>query len=99
MRVKTRFKFWKRLRVNRRTLLFVVGYCLVISMTILSCSTNTPPPQAASSSSTPVSSEKQVVRIVREKQLTALAVLEKQGNLEKRLEPLGFAVQWLEFAF
>ena len=80
MQVKTRFKFWKRLRVNRRTLLFVVGYCLVISMIILSCSTNTPQ-QAASSSSTPVSAQKQVVRIVREKQFTALAVLEKQGDL------------------
>ena len=98
MRVKTRFKFWKRLRVNRRTLFFVMGYCLVISMTILSCSKPNTPQQAASSSSTPVSAQKQVVRIVREKQFTALAVLEKQGNLEKRLDPLGFTVQWLEFA-
>jgi sulfonate transport system substrate-binding protein len=39
-----------------------------------------------------------VVRIVRSKQLTALAVLEKTGALATRLERGGFDVDWLEFA-
>jgi sulfonate transport system substrate-binding protein len=39
-----------------------------------------------------------VLRVVRPKQLTALAVLEKQGTLEKSLAPLGMTVEWLEFA-
>ena len=39
-----------------------------------------------------------VVRIVRAKQLTSLAVLEKTGALSKRLEREGFGVDWLEFA-
>lgn len=39
-----------------------------------------------------------VLRIVRAKQLVGLAVLEKQGILEKDLAPLGFSVQWIEFA-
>jgi sulfonate transport system substrate-binding protein len=41
---------------------------------------------------------KHVLRVVRPKQLTALSVLEKHGTLEKRLAPLGFSVEWLEFA-
>ncbi len=40
----------------------------------------------------------QVFRIVRPKQLVGLSVLEKQATLEKDLAPLGFSVQWLEFA-
>jgi sulfonate transport system substrate-binding protein len=39
-----------------------------------------------------------VLRVVRPKQLTALSVLEKRGELDKRLLPLGFRVEWLEFA-
>jgi sulfonate transport system substrate-binding protein len=39
-----------------------------------------------------------VFRIIRPKQLVGLSVLEKQGTLEKDLAPLGFTVQWLEFA-
>ncbi|HTB73452.1 MAG TPA: aliphatic sulfonate ABC transporter substrate-binding protein [Polyangiaceae bacterium] len=38
------------------------------------------------------------VRIVRSKQLTSLAVLEKTGSLATRLKQEGFDVQWLEFA-
>ncbi len=37
-------------------------------------------------------------RVVRPKQLVGLSVLEKQATLERDLAPLGFAVQWLEFA-
>lgn len=94
--LKVKFESWKRLRGIRRVVLFLVAYCLVLSTTLLSCSTpsNSPQQQAASPSST----SKQVVRIVRSKQLTALSILEKQGTLEKRLEPLGFAVKWPEFA-
>ncbi|MBE9210314.1 aliphatic sulfonate ABC transporter substrate-binding protein [Nostoc sp. LEGE 06077] len=92
----TKFNFWQRLKIARRSLLFVVGYCLVLSTTLLSCnaSSNNTQQQAAA----PINAAKQVVRIVRSKQLSALAVLEKQGNLEKRLEPLGFKVEWPEFA-
>lgn len=39
-----------------------------------------------------------VFRVVRSKQLTALAVLEKQRTLEVALKPLGVEVRWLEFA-
>jgi sulfonate transport system substrate-binding protein len=39
-----------------------------------------------------------VVRIVRTKQLQALAVMEKKGSLEARLKPMGVSVEWLEFA-
>lgn len=38
------------------------------------------------------------IRIVRSKQLTSLAVLEKTGSLAARLKTEGFDVQWLEFA-
>ena len=36
--------------------------------------------------------------MVRPKQLVGLSVLEKQATLERDLAPLGFSVQWLEFA-
>lgn len=39
-----------------------------------------------------------VFRVVRSKQLTALAVLDKQRTLEAALQPLGIEVRWLEFA-
>jgi sulfonate transport system substrate-binding protein len=98
--LKQKFEAWKRSRINRRILLFIIGYCLVLSTTLLSCSTqtNTSQQQAASPVSTGNTTRQQVVRIVRNKQLTPLAVLEKQGALEKKLTPLGFEVQWLEFA-
>jgi sulfonate transport system substrate-binding protein len=40
----------------------------------------------------------QVLRVIRPKQLTALSVLEKHGGLDSQLLPLGFRVEWLEFA-
>jgi sulfonate transport system substrate-binding protein len=39
-----------------------------------------------------------VFRVVRPKQLVGLSVLEKQASLERDLAPLGFSVEWLEFA-
>ncbi|HLO87129.1 MAG TPA: aliphatic sulfonate ABC transporter substrate-binding protein [Nostocaceae cyanobacterium] len=93
----TKLRLWQRLKITRRTLLFIVSYCLVISTTLSSCQTpanNTQQTTTTNSNQT----QPQVVRIVRAKQLTGLAVLEKQGNLEKRLEPLGFKVEWPEFA-
>ncbi|MEH2381966.1 MAG: aliphatic sulfonate ABC transporter substrate-binding protein [Nostoc sp.] len=105
--LKGKFEFRKSQRTTRRSLLFSLGYCLMLSTALSSCSepkNNTQqsaasPESVASSSTTEKSTQKQqVVRIVRSKQLSALAVLEKQGSLEKRLEPLGFKVQWPEFA-
>ncbi|MBD2384497.1 aliphatic sulfonate ABC transporter substrate-binding protein [Cylindrospermum sp. FACHB-282] len=103
-----KFESWKRRRISRRHALFAFGYSLVLSTTLFSCSnpqndtqrkailstSNTTNTSSISSSS----NSKKVVRIVRAKQLTALAVLEKQGILEKRLEPLGYKVEWSEFA-
>ncbi len=94
--LKERFKSWMRQRITRRVLLFFAAYCLVLSTTLLSCTKQSSNPQQQAAS--PSSTGQQVVRIVRSKQLTPLAVLEKQGNLEKRLEPLGFKVEWPEFA-
>jgi sulfonate transport system substrate-binding protein len=93
----TQLRPWQRLKITRRTLLFIVGYCLVISTTLSSCQTPTNNNQQAN---TPNSNQTQskIVRIVRSKQLTGLAVLQLQGTLEKRLEPLGFKVEWPEFA-
>lgn len=98
--LKGKFEFRKNQRTTRRSLLFALGYCLMLSTVLSSCSeakNNTQqsaasPESVASSSITEKSTQKQVVRIVRSKQLGALAVLEKQGSLEKRLEPLGFKV-------
>ncbi|PZO36630.1 MAG: aliphatic sulfonates ABC transporter substrate-binding protein [Pseudanabaena frigida] len=44
------------------------------------------------------SGEKKVIRIVRSKQLTPLAVLEKKGDLAKELDKIGYEVKWAEFA-
>ncbi|MGI2906358.1 aliphatic sulfonate ABC transporter substrate-binding protein [Tolypothrix sp. VBCCA 56010] len=106
--LKAKFESWKRKRITRRSALFALGYSLVLSTTLFSCSTpqNNTQKQADSSTSNTAntaststsSSSKKVVRIVRNKQLTALAVLEKQGNLDKRLESLGYKVEWPEFA-
>ncbi|MDZ4876588.1 MAG: hypothetical protein CLLPBCKN_006023 [Chroococcidiopsis cubana SAG 39.79] len=97
---KIKLKSWQDLRKTRRILLFAIGYWLVLSTTLLSCSTprNTAQQQVASPVSTGANSGQQVIRIVRSKQLTALAVLEQQGTLAKALEPLGLKVQWSEFA-
>lgn len=95
-RLQEKFKVWNHSRITRRSLLFVAGYSLVLSTTLLSCSTQpkTSQQQVTSSSST----KQQVVRIVGIKQLVSLTVLRKQGTLEKRLKPLGFKVEWPEFA-
>jgi sulfonate transport system substrate-binding protein len=42
--------------------------------------------------------QQRVFRIVRPKQLTALAVLEKKNILADALKPLGVSLKWLEFA-
>ncbi|ARV62674.1 aliphatic sulfonate ABC transporter substrate-binding protein [Nostocales cyanobacterium HT-58-2] len=90
----------KKFKLTRRSLLFTVGYCLVLSTTLFSCTTSqqTTKQTTQQQIATPNSTERKVVRIVRSKQLTALAVLEKQKTLDKRLEPLGFKVEWPEFA-
>lgn len=102
---KKQFAFWKNQRITRRYALFAFGYSLVLSTTLLSCS-NSPDnsqQQAASSASKAVSSSSnttvdKVIRIVRSKQLTALAVLEQKGILVERLKALGYKVEWPEFA-
>ncbi|MEH1872884.1 aliphatic sulfonate ABC transporter substrate-binding protein [Nostoc sp.] len=97
-----KFELKKSQRTTPRSLLFALGYCLMLSTTLSSCSEAKNNTQQSESSLKSVAlsstTEKQLVRIVRSKQLSALAILEKQGSLEKRLEPLGFKVQWAEFA-
>ncbi|WP_413172400.1 aliphatic sulfonate ABC transporter substrate-binding protein [Anabaena azotica] len=108
---KHNLESWKRRRITRRHALFAFGYSLVLSTTLFSCNNpqNNTQQQSNSSSSDTASNttttsgnssntNQKAVRIVRSKQLTALAVLEKQGTLEKRLEPLGYKVEWPEFA-
>jgi sulfonate transport system substrate-binding protein len=99
---KDSFESWKRSRISRRHALFAFGYSLVLSTTLFSCSPSENKTQqpAASSASNVASSgtADKVVRIVRSKQLTALAVLEQKGILSERLKPLGYRVEWPEFA-
>lgn len=64
---------------------------LFLALTVLGCS------KGSASSETEKASPK-VFRVVRSKQLTALAVVEKRRTLEAALEPLGVEVRWLEFA-
>ncbi len=94
--LKEKFEFWKRRLKKRRSLLFLFGYSLVLSITLFSC--QTPPNITQQQVALPQNTAQQVVRIVRPKQFIALEVLEKQSTLEKRLAPLGFKVQWSEFA-
>ncbi|MBD2433466.1 MULTISPECIES: aliphatic sulfonate ABC transporter substrate-binding protein [Fischerella] len=107
--LRDKFPFWKHRRLTRRSTLFALGYSLVLSTTLFSCSTpqnNSQQPTGSSASNTAntastsntSSSNQKVIRIVRSKQLTALAVLEQKGTLAKRLEPLGYKVEWPEFA-
>ncbi|MBW4608168.1 MAG: aliphatic sulfonate ABC transporter substrate-binding protein [Hassallia sp. WJT32-NPBG1] len=101
--LKAKFQLSKHQRITRRSALFTFGYSLALSTTLFSCNTpeNNTQKQAAISTSNIAntsSSTNKVVRIVRSKQLTALAVLEKQGTLGKRLESLGYKVEWPEFA-
>ncbi len=95
--------FWKNRYITRRHALFTFGYSLVLSTTVFSCSNspNNSQQQSASSASNVASSNttaNKVIRIVRSKQLTALAVLEEKGILAERLKPLGYRVEWPEFA-
>lgn len=96
--------FWNNRRITRRHALFTFGYSLVLSTTLFSCSNspNNSQQQAVSSASNVASSSNttadRVIRIVRSKQLTALAVLEQKGILAERLKPLGYRVEWPEFA-
>lgn len=102
--LKKKFKSWCNSRVTRRSLLFGFGYSLVLSTTLLSCSSQPPTTTQQQAPTTNTSAQKvtesssKVIRIVRSKQLTPLAVLEKQSSLEKRLEPEGVKVVWSEFA-
>jgi len=79
-----------RIRRGRALALPLLGVCLAC----LACSHK----PRASTEEAPKQKASQVFRIVRPKQLVGLSVLEKQGTLEKDLAPLGFSVQWLEFA-
>ncbi|BAY96249.1 aliphatic sulfonates ABC transporter substrate-binding protein [Tolypothrix tenuis PCC 7101] len=109
--LKHKFESWKRGHITRRSALFALGYSLALSTTLFSCSKpdKTSQKQGDSASSNTAttanttntasnSSSQKVIRIVRSKQLTALAVLEKQGKLEKRLADLGYKLEWPEFA-
>ncbi|MBD2446500.1 aliphatic sulfonate ABC transporter substrate-binding protein [Nostoc sp. FACHB-152] len=100
---KNKFESWKNQRITRRRALFAFGYGLVLSTTLFSCSPakNNSQQQAAPSTSNVAntsSTGEKVVRVVRSKQLTALAVLEQKGTLAERLKPLGYRVEWPEFA-
>ncbi|MBH8575528.1 aliphatic sulfonate ABC transporter substrate-binding protein [Nostocaceae cyanobacterium CENA369] len=97
--LKNNFEFWKRRKITRRYALFTLGYSLVLSTTLFSCSSAQNNTQQQPDSSKVVSNTtNKVFRISRSKQLTALAVLEQKHILEKRLEPLGYKVEWPEFA-
>ena len=102
--LKKTLEFRKTQRITRRSILFAFGYSLLLSTTLFGCGAEpkTSDQQSASPSSTEASAnnstEKKVLRIVRSKQLTSLASLEKKVILEKKLEPLGYKVEWLEFA-
>jgi sulfonate transport system substrate-binding protein len=101
--LQDKLAIWQRSKITRRSALFCIGYSLALSTALVGC--NTPTDQSTQStqaSTAPTAStaagEKREFRVVRSKQLTALAVMERQGTLEKAVEPLGFTVKWLEFA-
>ncbi len=100
---RKKIAFWKNRHITRRHALFAFGYSLLLT-TVFSCSNspNNSQQQSASSASNVASSSNtsanKVIRIVRSKQLTALAVLEEKGILAERLKPLGYRVEWPEFA-
>jgi sulfonate transport system substrate-binding protein len=105
---ETKLKSWKNKRITRRSALSAFSSSLLLSATVFIWNTpqNSTQQQAISSTGSATntnskliaSNDKKVVRIVRSKQLTALAVLEKKGILEKRLGALGYKVEWPEFA-
>lgn len=94
-------------KMSRRAALFTTGYGLTLSTALWGCTKSDTPqqqanssPQASAQPSTQASAspaEGNVFHVVRSKQLTALAALEKRGTLEKALEPLGFKVSWDEY--
>ncbi|MBD2249969.1 aliphatic sulfonate ABC transporter substrate-binding protein [Nostoc parmelioides] len=100
--LKNLFPFWKRRHITRRHALFAFGYSLLLSTTLFSCSSSEKNPQQQTDSSTSnvtsTTTTNKVVKIVRSKQLTALAVLEQKGILAERLKSLGYRVEWPEFA-
>jgi sulfonate transport system substrate-binding protein len=77
-------------RPSPRLVLFLTGLAIGVSW-LAACAHKS---DADAGSSTPT----QVFRVVRTKQMQALAVLEKRHFLDDDLKPLGFSVQWLEFA-
>jgi sulfonate transport system substrate-binding protein len=87
---------------NCRSILFTLGYSLVLSTILFGCrdsQTHTQQATSASNNNINTNSEaRKIFRVVRAKQLVPLALLEKDGNLEKRLNPLGYKVEWEEFA-
>jgi sulfonate transport system substrate-binding protein len=98
MKPKNRF-------ITRRHFLLTVGYSFVLSTFLFSSEQpvkSTQKQKEASTfntSSTKIAArDAKVIRVVRSKQLTALAILEKQGTLKKRLESLGYKLEWPEFA-
>ncbi|MBE9258671.1 aliphatic sulfonate ABC transporter substrate-binding protein [Dolichospermum sp. LEGE 00246] len=105
---ENKFQSWKNKRITRRSALSAFSSSLVLSAALFTWNTpqNSAQQQAISSTGSTTntnskliaSNDKKVVRIVRSKQLTALAVLEKKGTLEKRLGALGYKVEWPEFA-
>ena len=74
-------------KARRLTLLWLV----FVALAALGCSKAAPAGDGGNA--TP-----KVFRVVRSKQLTALAVVEKRRALETALTPLGVEVRWLEFA-
>jgi sulfonate transport system substrate-binding protein len=81
-------------RIDRRMIRHFTRALLGVWLACVACSHK--PNAAGEEAAKPQPS--QVFRIVRPKQLVGLSVLEKQATLEKDLAPLGFSVQWLEFA-
>lgn len=98
-----KIKSWLHRRSARRALLFFAGYCLVLSLALTSCNTGStqqaasPTGAASPISAAPSSTGQKVFHVARQKQLIALAAMEKRGTLEKALEPLGFKVSWDEY--
>ncbi len=67
----------------------------ILSLVLLcACSKGT----SAAGQGSAATADSHTIRIVRTKQLTSLAVLEKTGSLAARMKQEGFDVQWLEFA-
>ena len=105
---ESKLKSWKNKRITRRSALSAFSSSLVLSAALFTWNTPQNNAQQQAISATDIttntnskliaSNDKKVVRIVRSKQLTALAVLEKKGTLEKRLGALGYKVEWPEFA-